>query len=79
VRDGVSLLSFSVGFAYLFCIGAENRILLPREVVLAGGELTGDVVCGLELVNVFLETIVFFVFLGTLLPTEVVLDVFADV
>jgi hypothetical protein len=79
VRDGVLLLSFSVGFAYFFCIGVQNRILLPTEVALVGGELTGDLVCGLELVDVFLKTIFAFLFLGTLLPTEVVLDVFADV
>jgi hypothetical protein len=28
---------FSVVFAYLFCIGVENRILLPTEVALVGG------------------------------------------
>jgi hypothetical protein len=79
VRDGVSFLSFSAVFAYLFCIGVENRILLPTEVALVGGELTGDLVCGLELVDVFFETIFAFLFFGTLLATEVVLDVFVNV
>jgi hypothetical protein len=63
VQDGVTLLSFSGGFAYLFCIGVENRILLPIEVALDGGELTGDLVCGFELVIVFLAPFVFFCFL----------------
>jgi hypothetical protein len=79
VRDGVSLLSFSVVFAYLFFIGVENRILLPTEVALVGGELTGELVGGLKLADVFLETTCAFLFLGTLLATEVVLDVFVDV
>jgi hypothetical protein len=79
MQDGVSLLLFSGGFAYLLYIGVENRILLPTEVALVGGELTGDLVCGLELVRVFLASIAVFLSFGRVLPTEVVFDVFDNV